>query len=103
MNYRAAPNGTLTRELEFGWVWTTECRGCGTRQRIRIGAVPLDQATDAIAILNITPMECPRGFHVELGGWIGYWSLDLMLARYAAALRVQSPLLTQNAPVAVPV
>jgi hypothetical protein len=26
------------------------------------------------------------GYHVEVGGWSYYWSLDLMLQKYAAKL-----------------
>lgn len=80
------PNGTLTRDPQFGYVWTTECRKCGTKQRIRIGDVSLFTAAAAISEIDTTPRECPGGYHVEMGGWSRLWSLDLMLERYAAEL-----------------
>ena len=86
------PNGELRHTAEHGWVWSTECRKCGTRQQIRIGQVSLTLARQAVSQINHTPRECPGGFHVELSGWSLLWSLDLMLDRYEAALNAQ----TQN-------
>lgn len=78
------PNGTLSNNPEHGLIWTTHCRKCGTEQRIRIGSVSLDQAREAVSILDRKIGECPLGFHVELGGWRLLWSLDLMLDAIAA-------------------
>lgn len=80
------PNGTLTTERPHGYVWTTACRKCRTVQRIRLGNVTLDEARQAVAIIDPDVRECPGGFHVELGGWAMRWSLDLMLQHYEAAL-----------------
>ena len=76
-------NGTLTNDPAHGWVWTTQCRKCDTRQRIRIGHITPEEAADAVSQINDLPQECPLGFHVELGGWKTFWSLDLMLDQYA--------------------
>jgi hypothetical protein len=83
-------NGQLTQDPTHGWVWTTRCRKCGTEQRIRLGAIPVESAREAVALLNTQPGECPLGFHVELSGWRQMWSLDLMLEQYAA-LPVAAP------------
>lgn len=78
------PNGNLTHTAVHGYVWTTQCRKCGTTQRVRIGNLSPAEACAAVDKISAVPMECPNGYHTELGGWRHYWSLDLMLARLAA-------------------
>ena len=90
------PNGTLTIEAEYGYVWTTECRKCGTTQRIRVGDAPLEIAREALSIAAGYARECPGGFHVELGGWDVLWSFDLLLEQYATT--VVDPSTFQNDP-----
>ena len=70
----------LIYTTELGHVWHTDCAKCGTRQKVRIGDCTLSEARSAISTLDRTPMECPGGFHTELGGWSRMWNLDEMLA-----------------------
>lgn len=79
-------NGTLTHDPKQGYIWKTNCTGCRTEQHIRLGSASLEKARQAVDIIDRTPQECPAGFHTELSGWRYYWSLDLMLERYAAEL-----------------
>lgn len=72
-------NGQLSHEDPHGYVWTTQCRKCDIRQRIRLGNLDLAAIQTAIQELDSTPMECPGGYHVEFGGWKQRWSLDLAL------------------------
>jgi len=79
-------NGKLSHDNEHGYIWTTKCRKCRTEQKIRLGNTSLQEATQAVETINRIPRECPGGYHVEVGGWSYYWSLDLMLQKYAAKL-----------------
>jgi hypothetical protein len=76
------PNGTLSLDPEHGHIWTTKCRKCGTTQRIKIGRLSLSELKNTLHYFDV-PGECPGGYHVEMG-FRHYWSIDLMVSRYAA-------------------
>jgi hypothetical protein len=44
-----------------------------------------------VADIDGVPMECPGGYHVELGGWRKLWNLDDMIAAYEAELNLSKP------------
>jgi hypothetical protein len=60
-------------------ITTTKCRECGGEVRIDFGNLTREQAVKKLDELDHTPMHCPGGFHVELGGWKRLWDFDEML------------------------
>lgn len=84
-------NGKLTRDPEHGYVWTTKRNKCGDTKRVKVGNVTMEQARKVVADIDGVPMECPNGFHVELGGWRKLWNLDDMIAAYEAELNLSKP------------
>ncbi|CAG7651498.1 hypothetical protein ACFQI7_28155 [Paenibacillus allorhizosphaerae] len=58
---------------------TTTCEKCGNLVTIDLEGATFDEAMKWTKDIDKTPMSCPSGFHVEVGGWRKWWNLDKVI------------------------